>query len=296
MSKLLREPLFHFALLGAAIFGVNALWSSADTDAQPRIDIAAADIEHLRTIWQRTWQRPPTPEELRGAVEARVREEVLYREALAMGLDQHDTVVRRRLAQKLEFLSEDLMTLAEPSVEELERYFIQHSEQYREPTRLTFTQIYFSTDRHGVETDAVAREALLALTAAGGSPPEAGEGRGDRLYTMEYAYTDQSVRSIARIFGQDFVDAIADLPAGSWQGPIASGYGLHLVFVSERVPGELPSFEDARETVLRDFEQTRRDEAARAFYEQLKQRYQIMIDEKALSAAATAPLAAGPEK
>jgi hypothetical protein len=293
MSKLLREPLFHFALLGAVIFGVNALLSKPATDAQPRIEITAADVEHLRTIWQRTWQRPPTSEELRGAVEARVREEVLYREALSMGLDQHDTVVRRRLAQKLEFLSEDLMTSAEPRAEDLERYFIQHSEQYREPTRLTFTQIYFSTDRHGVDTDAVARETLLALTAAGGSPPDAGESLGDRLYTMDYSYTDQSIRAIARLFGQDFADAVAELPPGSWQGPVASGYGLHLVFVTERVSGELPSIEDAREAVTRDYEQARRDEAARAFYEQLKQRYQIVIDENALGAAANVPPAVG---
>ncbi|KPK38279.1 MAG: hypothetical protein AMJ69_08835 [Gammaproteobacteria bacterium SG8_47] len=285
MNKLLREPLLHFVLLGAAIFGFNALVTKPAADAQPRVEVTAADIEHLRTLWQRTWQRPPSAQELRGVVEAQVREEILYREALAMGLGQDDTVVRRRLAQKLEFLAEDLLSTREPSTEELERYFIQHTERYRVPARLSFTQVYFSTDRHGVETEAVAREALLALTAGSGSPAEAGQGMGDALFTLDYAYTDLSMPDVAHTFGREFADAIESLPTQQWQGPVASGYGLHLVFIQERIAGELPALVDVRDAVLRDYEQARRDEAAQAFYDRLKQGYRIVIDENALSAA-----------
>lgn len=291
MNRVFREPLLHFALLGTVIFGINVLFSDSTTETKPQIEITAADIEHLRTLWQRTWQRPPTPEELRGAIDARVREEILYREALAMGLDKDDTVVRRRLVQKLEFLSEDVVTLAEPSTAALEHYFKEHVERYREPARLSFAQVYFSTDRHGLQAEAMASEALLALTAGAGSPVEAGQGLGDR-FLLDYAYGDESMQDISRKFGRDFADAIAQLPPGQWHGPILSGYGLHLVYIEDRTPGRTPALAEVRDVVLRDYEQAKREEAAQAFYDRLKQRYRIAIDEKALSSVAHTGLVA----
>lgn len=288
LKRVLREPLLHFALLGAMIFGLN-LWLNVPTaQTRPRIEITAAEIEHLRTLWQRTWQRPPTPEELRGLIDTRVREEILYREALAMGLDKEDTVVRRRLVQKLEFLSEDVATMVEPNEENLERYFLDHAEHYREPVRLSFAHVYFSADRHGQQTGALAKRALQLLTANGGAPAEGGRGLGDHLFAIEYDYVDQGVPEVARTFGKDFADEIAQLPTSRWQGPVLSGFGLHLVYINDRVHGRMPALSDVRDAVLRDYEQARREEASQGFYARLKQRYEIIVGQMVLSGAVRA--------
>lgn len=288
LKRLLREPLLHFALFGAIIFAVNAWLNGPGTQARPRVDMTPAEIEHLRTLWQRTWQRPPTPGELRGAIDARVREEILYREALAMGLDKDDTVVRRRLMQKLEFLSEDILVTGEPKAEDLEAYFREHAERYREPARISFSQVFFNVDRHGIETDAKARTALQILTATENALATAGQGLGDHLFTIESDYFDHSLLDIARTFGKEFADRITELQTGQWQGPVASGYGLHVVFIKERTSGRMPALAEVRESVVRDYEQARREEASKAFYARLKERYDIVIDQTALNAAAPA--------
>lgn len=284
MNSIFREPLLHFALLGAVIFGVNAFLNDGAAKTKPQIEITAADIEHLRALWQRTWQRPPTPKELQGAIDARVREEILYREALAMGLDKDDTVIRRRLVQKLEFLSEGVATSVEPNSAELHRYLKEHAERYREPARLSFMQVYFNTDRHGPQTETITRKALQALSAGGGSPMEAGRGYGDR-FVLGYAYGNESIADISHKFGQGFADAIAPLPPGRWHGPIASGYGLHLVYIEDRTPARTPPLAEVRDAVLHDYEQAKREKVMQAFYERLKQRYHIVIDEAAFRRA-----------
>jgi peptidyl-prolyl cis-trans isomerase C len=284
IKRLLREPLFHFAVLGAALFGLNFVLGDRSADTQPRIEVTAGDIERLRTIWERQRQRPPTEAELRGLIETQLREEVLYREALAMGLDKNDAVVRRTLAQKVEFLTEDLLAAAEPSTADLERYFEQNAESYRVPGRLSFVQIYFSPDRHGAQTEALAREVLDVLSANPRAAAEAGEGLGDPIM-LEYAYADASTYDIESIFGRGFAAAIAELAPGQWQGPIESGFGLHLVYIESHTPSRIPSIADVLPAVLRDYEQVRRDEMAQAFYARLRQRYRIVIDEAAITGA-----------
>ncbi|GKS59342.1 hypothetical protein YTPLAS18_28690 [Nitrospira sp.] len=285
MRRVIREPLLHFALLGLVIFGLNTWLDDTAVHNGLRIELTAADIGHLRTLWQRTWQRPPTADELRGAIEDRVREEILYREALAMGLDKDDTVVRRRLMQKLKFLSEDLMAGTEPTVDELQRYFREHRERYREPVRLQFSQVFFNVDRHGAKAAGMAREALESLTARGASA-NAGQALGDRLLTLVYDYPEQSVEDVARVFGDDFARQVVQLPVGGWQGPVRSGYGLHLVYIKDRRPGLVPTLASVQHAVLRDYEQAKREEAAEDFYERLRARYDIVIDQTALESLA----------
>lgn len=290
MSRLLREPLLHFAVLGALIFGLDALFGPRPGQDLPRVEISAAEINHLRTLWQRTWQRPPTPAELRGAVDARVREEILYRQALAMGLDKDDTVVRRRLVQKLEFLTEDLASDTQPGEQELDRYRAANADRYSEPARLGFSQIYFNPDRRGTpQAEAAARDALLVLNAGPGSPPQAGEALGDPLLGLEFTYADVEMPEVARLFGQEFAHAIAPLAPGSWQGPVRSGYGVHLVYVSARTPGRVLPLAEVGDAVRRDFLRDRRVQHMEALYERLKAGYRIVIDEAALAGAPGKP-------
>ena len=282
-NKWLQEPLVRFLIIGAAIFAINAWVNNSDQGAKPSVDITAADIDRLRTLWQRKWQRPPTHAELQGLVNAEIREEILYREALAMGLDKDDTIVRRRMAQKLKFLTEDLMALKDPNNEELMNYYEKHADKYREPARLSFTHIYFSSDRRGFNAEADAQQALLNLNAKGGSPVDAGQALGDR-FMLDSNYDQLTIPDIARLFGGKFANALEKLPQGGWQGPVTSGYGVHLVYITEHIPGRLPDLAEVRDAVSRDYQQQKREAANQAFYARLKQRYNISIDQTALEA------------
>ena len=205
LSKLLREPLLLFLVLGALLFGLHTLVNDppTDPDTAGRIQVTAANIDQLRAGWQRQMGRPPQPQELQGLIDAFIREEVLVREALALGLDRDDTIVRRRLAQKMNFLVEDLALLNEPTEADVSDYFEQNPDQYRKPPRISFTHIYFSWDRRGNATQADAVRALNQLAAADQPPPRAPE-LGDP-FTLPYDYALQSPQEVSKLFGQNLV-------------------------------------------------------------------------------------------
>ena len=277
MKTWYREPLVHFLALGALLFGLYLLVNddaSVETDTQ--IVVTEADVEWLRQNWIRQWNRPPTLPELQGLVEAHIREEVYYREALALGLEADDTIIRRRLVQKMEFLSEDLALQVEPTDEALHAFFEAHVEDYRLPPRLTFSHIYFSPDRRGEATRQDAEQALAALQAMAAPPPSAPE-RGDG-FMLPYDYVAQTLRDVAHQFGQDFAQAVVDLEPGTWHGPVASGYGLHLVRIEDRTEPRMPTLDEVREQVQRDFDHARREQMNEAFYATLRARYEIEIE------------------
>jgi hypothetical protein len=284
--RLLREPLLHFVALGVALFLVYALASDLFTpDTSRRIKITASEIELLAENWARQWQRPPTEDELRGLVEARVREEVLYREALAVGLDQNDVVVRRRMVQKVELLSQDLALLADPTDQELQTFFAENQEEYRIPPRISFSHIYFNVDSRGAEAEGDAGRILQTLRAQSPPPARAPE-MGDR-FMLPYDYPPLTPLEVQQQFGSQFADALLELEPG-WHGPIASGYGLHLVHVSERLESELPDYRDIRDRLVVDFNRDRSERARDALYEGLRANYTVQVDEAALQGAALA--------
>jgi hypothetical protein len=162
-----REPLLHFLLLGAAIYLVYGLASSAvDGESGSRITVSAAEIEWLESSWEKRWNRLPTAEERGGLIREYVRETVFYREALAMGLDRDDTIIRRRLAQKLEFLSEDLAASQAPTEEELLAYFASHADRYQSPALTTFTHVFVDPDLRGDQVFVDARSSPIWYTPA----------------------------------------------------------------------------------------------------------------------------------
>lgn len=284
--KLLREPLFHFVALGAVLFLVYAVASDMfSSDVPRRIEIAQAEIEFLAANWQRQWGRPPTEEELLALVESRVREEVLYREALAVGLDQNDSVVRRRMVQKMELLSQDLAVLADPTDDQLRSFFQERREDYRVPPRISFSHVFFNTDRRGSATEDEARRVLAELRAEEPVPWRAPE-RGDP-FMLQYDYPRRSPLELQKLFGSGFAEALFELEPG-WHGPLASGYGIHLVHVGERLGSHLPDYQEVRDRLLVDYNRMRRDRANRALYESLVGRYEVEIDEEAVRRAALA--------
>jgi len=280
----LREPLFHFVALGAMLFLVYAIASDIfSSGATRRIEIADSEIGFIATSWKRQWGRSPTEKELRALVESRVREEVLYREALAVGLDQNDLVVRRRMVQKMELLSQDLALLADPTDDQLRSFFEEHREDYRVPPRISFSHVFFSTDRRGPATEGEARRVLAEIRAESPPPRRAPE-RGDP-FMLQHDHPLRTPLDVQKLFGSGFAEALFQLEPG-WHGPLASGYGSHLVNVGERLESRIPDYRDIRDRLLADYNRMRRDRANELLYESLVSRYQVEIDEEAVRRAA----------
>jgi hypothetical protein len=276
----LREPLVQFVVLGAVLFAAYAFASDrlAEDEAR-RIVLGPEEISILADGWERQWQRPPTAEELRAVVDARVREEVLYREAKSMGLDLNDMVVRRRMVQKMELLSQDLALMTDPTDVELRAYFQENQEEYRVPPRVSFAHVYFNVDRRGVSVVEDAERALERILASDADPERARE-LGDR-FMLPYEYRLQAPLDLQRSFGIGFAEDVAGLDLG-WHGPIGSGYGIHLVKVTERVDSRIPAYEEIRDRLVNDFNRMRRDRANEAMFEGLSEGYVVEIDEAAL--------------
>ncbi len=276
LKSLTREPLVHFLLLGAALFLLDAWLRPASAPAlNTEIVVSEARIRNLVQNFRRTWQRPPTRQELEGLVEGHIREEVLYREALALGLDRDDTIIRRRLQQKMEFISEEAAALAQPTDQELEQYLVAHAEAFRVEPRITFTQVFLDPRKRATTFDADVGRLLDTLNAAGGSTDLARVG--DTLMLLEPHYENASPSEIARLFGADFAEALVKQPVGTWSGPVASGYGAHLVKVESLTPGGTPELDQVRSLVSREWSNAKRQEIARAFYEKLRAKYRISV-------------------
>ena len=275
MKRLLREPLFHFLLAGIALFLLYDVIRGGESDAPREIVITEARVEALAENFATVWMRPPTPQEIKGLIDDYVAEEIFYREGVAMGLDQDDTVIRRRLRQKMEFIAEDAATAIEPSDEQLQAYLAQHAAKFVSPTEVTFVQVYLNTERRGDSARADAEKLLAELQAGGGpgNPVDAGDPT-----LLPAGMQAASPQAIANAFGNDFATAIEEAPVGQWSGPLQSGFGLHLVRVDERVAGALPAFEEIRPIVLREWQSEQRTESNERFLDGLRAKYEVRIE------------------
>lgn len=273
VRRLLREPLVHFVLLGTLLFGGwAALGGGGAPGAGERIVVTRGRIATLAELFERTWQRPPTPGELQGLVDDWVREEIAYREALAMGLDRDDTIIRRRLRQKLEFVVGDLSPPAPPTDEVLDAFLTAHANDYRQDARVTFEHVFVSRDRHGERAAAVARDVLEQLDQ-GAAPATLGD-----PLDLPRRFERISAGDLARSFGQPFAAAVVGATVGGWRGPVVSGFGLHLVRIEAIEPAAMPTLAEVRDQVARDWAAALRRETSEAFYERLERRYQILVE------------------
>ena len=289
MKRLLREPLLHFLVLGAALFGLFALRGDPKQRTE-RIVIGAGQVEHLASSFARTWMRPPTPEELDGLVQDYLREEVASREAMAMQLDRDDTIVRRRLRQKLEFLSEDLAALAPPSEQELQDYLREHPDSFRREPRIAFRHVFVSREQRGESAQADAR-AILARLASSAADADVAELGDPTLLPGELELA--SATEIDGLFGRGFAGALEKLEPGRWSGPLESSYGLHLVLVTASEPGRLPELAEVHDEVTREWSAAHGKEALDAFYRELFARYEVVVESAQPVPGASAPAAQG---
>lgn len=275
MKWVLREPLLHFLLIGGALFTAYAMFHRTPTPSLPatRIEITKGDADQLRQAWQVQWKRLPTKDELDGLIAGEIRERVLSQEAMKLGLDQNDVIVRRRLAQKLEFLLQDVVALQEPTEDELVAYFTKNRGSYTIPARLTFSQIYFSATK-GADAERDARNALHRLRA--GDTEAAAAALGDP-FLLDTEFQDKPLPEVERTFGREFSRAVATLAAGDWQGPVRSTYGWHLVKVTARKEAHVPMLAEVREKVQKDFAEEQRRKSNDEVFERLKSRYVIVV-------------------
>ncbi|NJK39260.1 MAG: peptidyl-prolyl cis-trans isomerase [Oscillatoriales cyanobacterium RM2_1_1] len=283
--RVLREPLIHFLVLGALLFGLyfwvnGSFLNSSLKPASDQIELSAGVLEMLKSNWRRQWGSNPPPEELQAAIDQYIREEVLYREALKLGMDQNDLIIRRRLVQKMEFLAEDLDTLPEPTDQELQSYLAAHPESYAIPSRFSFSQIYFSRELRGSEADADARKLLSQLQAQ----PEKVHPRelGDRTM-LPTQFTRQSPSEITGLLGSTFAREISPVTTLGWQGPFHSVYGTHLIQATEILSGHPATLAEVRHDVRLDWLRAERSQRNQKFYQQLRDRYTVKIDPEALA-------------
>jgi hypothetical protein len=273
--KILHEPLLHFILLGATIFVVYGFVSRHRTDKPGEIVVTQGTLEHIITGFTRTWQRPPTEDELRSQVREYIREEAAYREALAMGLDRDDTIVRRRLRQKLEFLSDDLATRVEPTDADLQTFLQAHPDLFQTEPLFSFRQVYLNPQEHAANFRADEARLLAELQHTGLDADLSSLGD---PFLLAPSYQNISLAEVKQEFGDHFASALAGLPTNRWRGPVISGYGTHFVFLSQRAEGNLPALAEIRDQVRREWFNTKRNEATEKFYQALLKRYTVKIE------------------
>jgi hypothetical protein len=279
LRRIVREPMVHFLLIGAAIFALSA-WFSGEEKAAPRdrIVVTGGRVRQLAEIFTRTWQRPPTAQELRGLVEAHIKEEVYYREALKVGLDRDDTVIRRRMQQKMEFLTEPTEEALAATDAGLEAFLAAHRADFHVAPKLAFEQIFINPQRSEAPINARAEELLKEANdaAAGTDLRDLGDPT-----LLPRAIPLASVTSIDRNFGQGFGGKLVPLPLNVWSGPVNSSYGLHLVRVTERHDGYDPPLAEVRAAVERRWRDAKRDAFRKAEYERLRAKYEIVLPDSA---------------
>jgi peptidyl-prolyl cis-trans isomerase C len=296
MKRLLREPLVHFLLLGAILFGVYgyAYRGHGGVEQSKQIRLTVDDISQLILVFQSQWRRDPTPKELQQLVEDKVLEEILYREALALGLDKNDTIVKRRMAQKMQFLAEDIAAAREPTPEELGTLYLANLDQFAFPPRISFRHLYFSPDRRGARAR---DDATAALTKLAGQPGDSNFAAtlADVFMFQEY-YRDRSPEFLGKEFGPNFAFAVAKLSPGSWQGPVESGFGWHLLFVDTLIPGRAPAFEEVEADVKKAWLAEQKAQAWQKAYQEMRAKYEVALPAAAQNASASGDTLRGKQR
>ncbi len=277
--KLLREPLVQFMFIGAFIYLLYGVFAEQVVEENDKtIIVTTGETAWMRSAWQKRWNRPPTEAEFDGLVQQYIRETVLYREALTMGLNKHDQVIRRRLAQKLEFLAKDLVSLIPPTDEELQSYFEAHLERYQAPVLYTFTQVFIDPDKRGDATLDDAEAIKANLITLGEEAVEDAGAQGDGFMLQNY-FPEKDRIEIQKQFGSGFTDSLIELSPGQWHGPVLSGYGVHLVYVASISEPPKPIFAKVRERVVQDWTMDKGEELNAQFYTSLRDQYTVVIEE-----------------
>ncbi|NOQ63359.1 MAG: peptidyl-prolyl cis-trans isomerase [Methyloprofundus sp.] len=276
MKTMLKEPLLVFLLLGTALFVLFQQVAEQPTE-QAEITVSAGRLQALTLAFKKTWQRQPDQTELKALIDNYIRDEVYYREALAMGLDKDDTIIKRRLRQKMEFISEDIARLDPATEQELQAFLSAHPETYRLDSRFSFQQIYINSNQRGATAQADALALLAKLKIAELDISQLGDS-----LMVKQSFSNETEREIKRILGSQFLLGLQTMPIGSWQAPIKSGFGLHLVRIENYIAGAVPELKQVRDLVVRDWEVEKRKRTNEEFYNSMRENYKVSVKKTAL--------------
>jgi peptidyl-prolyl cis-trans isomerase C len=265
----LKEPLLHFLIIGACLFGVYA-WLNPDAmQSDKRIVVDQGQVNSLTMRFQRVWQREPSKQELQGLIEDYVIEEIYYREALAMGIDKDDPIIRRRLRQKMETYTDNLATTLAPSEDELNQYLQQHPDKFKTQSRYSFQQVYINTD--------IPEDQLQAKLTSIQSALQSGESVDSGSSLLPASFTDTDGFVIDRTFGQGFAAQLDTLELNQWSPPLQSGLGMHFVMLSARQPGQLPALASIRDKVEREWRFDKAQEIDKVLRKKLLASYDVVV-------------------
>jgi hypothetical protein len=267
IRKLLREPVLHFLLIGVAIFAAYGLVAPREREGN-RIVVSSAIVDAMVRDHETRWHRPPTEQELAALIESHVRDEILYREGVALGLERDDPVIKRRVRQKLEVIAEEQQARDAPTDAELAAYLAQHSDRFTRQGTVSFEQIPFRGSASPSEI-----ESLRTAARRGADPATLGPAS-----LLPARVDDLRLDNVARKFGQPFAAAIAGLPLNEWSGPVRSSYGQHLVRVTARTEAVVPPLDDVRAAVAREWESERRAASLAASYRRVRSQYEVAIE------------------
>jgi hypothetical protein len=281
VRRWLREPALQFLLIGTGLFLAYGWLHGRASFSRDTIVITEGRIEQLAAGFAGLHRRPPTREELDGMVQDAVREEILYREAMALHLDADDVIVRRHLAQKLQFVSEDTHPVPEPTQAQLRDFLAQHPQQFQAERGYSFTQVFLNPQRHGSQLQADAQRLLAALRTA---PDDAALVKGGDPFLLDSHFERLPAGETARLFGADFEKALRTIATGQWQGPVTSSLGTHLVLLRLRDEPGPPQLADIQAEVRRAWMNEQRELANARFYAELRRRYDVKVQLPAVSA------------
>ncbi|NVK44066.1 MAG: peptidyl-prolyl cis-trans isomerase [Oceanospirillaceae bacterium] len=277
LNRIAREPLLHCFVLGALLFAAWSRVAPQETGgvSDDLIVVDQARLDHLETLWKAQWKRDPSPQDVAAIIDRHLRQEVFYREALRMGLDRDDEIIRTRLAQKMEAVASDLSRLMQPPTEDqLRAFHAGRPDLFTLPQAFAFRQVlYLPSEASGDTVDTT----LAALRAGGEVPPD----RLDKLSVpLDWALTP--AQTLENSFGGGFAEALSGLPVGKWSGPVRSGLGLHLVQITESQPAQLAPFEEIRDFVARQYEYYAVLEAQERMFRELLDKYDVRISAEGL--------------
>lgn len=277
-QRVLSEPLLHFVVVGVVLFGAYRLLAPAPEEAaadQQKITLTKDDVRQLAVTWLAQGRPAPTPGEMRSLMDQKVTEEILFREAVSLGLDRDDEIIKRRLAQKMDFLAADLATLDEPDNAQLKAWYAKRSDRFALSPHLSFRHLYFSFDKHG---EAAREAAEAAIPSVAGKPSDSPDvaSVADPFMFRNY-YGDATPEQMAKEFGPDFAKALFTLKPGSWQGPVQSGYGWHLIWVDSIEAGRVPALEEVAPSVKSAWLDERYAEVKRNALKEMRSRYVVSL-------------------
>lgn len=274
MKKILKEPFLHFIVLGIFLFVLYG-WLNEKTDDKNTIIINDFDVSSIISKWEMQWKRPPTEKELENSINLNIKQEIFYQEALKMNFDHNDEIIKRRLAQKMQFLSNDIASMIEPTNEELKKYYQEHEAKYIAPPTYTIYQITFSPDDR--------KDHLKDATETLKKHPDASFNEmkelGDAL-PFNYYYENINAGELGLQLGSNFAEELNNVGINQWTGPIKSGFGYHLVYIVEKTPPTLPDFELIKSDIIRDYEYDYQNEINETIYQDFKKQYEIIVEIK----------------